>query len=117
MKKTRSQNRLHRHKRVRSRLSGTAERPRLAIWRSLSHISVQAIDDIKGHTLVAVTDQELQSKKNLKPMDKAVEVGKMTAEKLIKLGIKEIVFDRAGFAYHGRVKALAESLRQAGLKF
>ncbi|MBU1038787.1 50S ribosomal protein L18 [Patescibacteria group bacterium] len=117
MNNSRSQNRIHRHKRVRSHVNGTAACPRVVVWRSLKHISAQAIDDVKGHTIVSVLDKELDLKKELKPLAIAAQVGQLLGEKLVKLGIKEAVFDRAGFAYHGRVKALAESLRQAGLKF
>jgi len=112
-----NQKRVHRHARVRSRLSGTATCPRLAVWRSLKHISVQAIDDNKSRTLVSASDKELTLNKGLKPVEIAGKVGKLIAEKLIKSGVTTVVFDRGGFAYHGRVKALAEAARAAGLKF
>lgn len=114
-----SQNsRIKRHRRVRARLAGTAERPRLAVCRSLKHISVQIIDDVKAQTICAVSDHGLKGKKSaVKPTEAAQAVGKLVAEKAIAKGIKTVVFDRGGYAYHGRIKALAEGARAGGLFF
>lgn len=112
--------RLVRHKRIRKKLSGTAERPRLAVFRSEKHIYAQIIDDTKGVTLVAASTVEKAMREKLKKtwnVEAAKEVGKLIAERALAKGIKEVVFDRGGFKYHGRVKALADSAREAGLKF
>ena len=109
-----------RHRRVRVKISGTAERPRLNIFRSLKHIYAQVIDDVEGVTLVAAStiDTELASKVNSKTKkEQAVLVGQFVAERAQAAGINEVVFDRGGFRYHGRVKVLAEAAREAGLKF
>ncbi len=107
-----------RRKRVRAKIFGTSERPRLSVYRSLKHIYAQIIDDEKGQTIVAASDLEL-NKKNLgkNKTDIAYEVGKLIAKKALKKKIKKVVFDRNGFKYHGRVKALAEGAREAGLIF
>ena len=104
-----------RHRRVRGKLSGTAERPRLNIFRSNTGIYAQVIDDEKGVTLVSASTKELNIKSN--NTEACIKVGKSVAEKAIKAGIKEVVFDRSGYKYHGRVKALADAAREAGLKF
>jgi large subunit ribosomal protein L18 len=109
-----------RHRRVRVKISGTAERPRLNVFRSLKHIYVQVIDDTNGRTLAAAStvDNEvipLAKKKNKK--DQAALVGKTIADRANAAGINEVVFDRGGYIYHGRVKALAEAAREAGLSF
>ena len=113
--------RLMRHKRLRKRISGTPERPRLSVYRSEKHIYAQIIDDTKGVTLVAVStvEEELRDKLNQKTwnVQAAKEVGKIIAERATAKGIKEIVFDRGGYKYHGRIKALADSARESGLKF
>jgi len=112
--------RLVRHKRIRKKLSGTTERPRLAVFRSEKHIYAQIIDDTKGVTLVAASTVEKAMREKLKKtwnVEAAKEVGKLIAERALAKGIKEVVFDRGGFKYHGRVKALADSAREAGLKF
>jgi len=113
--------RLMRHKRLRKRISGTPERPRLSVYRSEKHIYAQIIDDTKGVTLVAVStvEEELRNKLNQKTwnVQAAKEVGKIIAERATAKGIKEIVFDRGGYKYHGRIKALADSARESGLKF
>jgi large subunit ribosomal protein L18 len=110
-----------RHKRLRKRISGTPERPRLSVYRSEKHIYAQIIDDTKGVTLVAVStvEEELRNKLNQKTwnVQAAKEVGKIIAERATAKGIKEIVFDRGGYKYHGRIKALADSARESGLKF
>lgn len=102
--------------RVRAKISGTAERPRLAVRRTLSHIYAQLIDDRTGKTLAAASDSELKDKK-LKKTDQATEVGKLLAEKAKAKKIEAVVFDRRDKKFHGRVKALAEGAREAGLKF
>lgn len=107
-------NRNRRQFRIRKYLVGTTERPRLAVYRSSAHIYAQIIDDSAGKTLVSESDLEL---KKLMKTDKAMEVGKQLAAKAIKKGIKEVVFDRGGFLYHGRVKALADGAREGGLVF
>lgn len=105
--------------RIRSRLAGTTIRPRLVVFRSLKHITAQIINDEISKTLVATTDKELSAtdKKGKTPVEIASKVGKLIGEKAQAKGIKEVVFDRGGVAYHGRVKALADSAREAGLIF
>lgn len=112
LKKT--QNRLARAKRVRARIEGTATKPRLSVFRSNTHISVQAIDDISGVTLLSSHDMAIKSGTKT---ERASAVGTAVAQAMIAKGIKECVFDRGGYLYHGRVKALAEAARQAGLQF
>jgi len=104
------------HKRIRRRLSGSSERPRLAVFRSLSHIYAQVIDDTKGHTLVTASSNE-KNGVNGGNVAGAKAVGKLVAERAQANGIGAVVFDRGGYLYHGRVKALAEAAREAGLKF
>lgn len=109
-----------RHKRVRAKIFGTKERPRLSVFRSAKHIYCQLIDDEKGKTLLSSSDLELKLKSQSKRKSKlliAYEVGKLIAEKALKKKIEKVVFDRGGYKYHGRIKALAEGAREAGLKF
>jgi large subunit ribosomal protein L18 len=108
--------RLRVHKRIRSRVSGTADRPRRAVFRSVKNISAQVIDDTKGHTVVAAGSSEKDSKNGGNVIG-AKEIGKLVAERAKDKGIKAVVFDRGGYQYHGRVKALAEAAREAGLEF
>ncbi len=110
--------RLRRHLSIRRRISGTPERPRLCVYRSNRHIYAQLIDDTTSRVLTGASTlaPELRGQKK-KPVEIAVEVGKLIAEKAKVLGIKKVVFDRAGYRYHGRVKALAEGARQGGLEF
>lgn len=118
--KSRSEARQHRHIRVRKKIFGTAERPRLNVFRSLNEIYAQVIDDNKGHTLVAASsiDHELRSKmKGLTKTEQARLVGRAVAERAKAKGIQKVVFDRGGYQYIGRVKALAEGAREAGLEF
>ncbi len=119
--KIKHEKRFRRHKRVRAKISGTAARPRLCVFRSAKHIYAQLIDDEKRKTIVAASDQELERKtKNEKRKTKvevAREVGKLIAEKALKKKIKEVVFDRGWYKYHGRVKAIAEGAREGGLHF
>jgi len=112
------QKRYRRHRRVRARIKGTAKRPRLCVFRSAKHIYAQLIDDEKGRTIAAASNGELKKSKKLKiKKAKAFEVGKLIAEKAKAKKIEEVVFDRGGYQYHGRVKALAEGAREGGLKF
>jgi large subunit ribosomal protein L18 len=109
--------RLRIHKRIRARVSGEAERPRLAVYRSLKHIYAQVIDDRAGRTLVSASSNEKDSKQNGGNLTGAKEIGRAVAERAKAKGIKQVVFDRGGYLYHGRVKALAEAAREAGLEF
>lgn len=112
--------RIRKHIRVRKKIIGTSERPRLNVFRSLSNMYAQVIDDTEGKTLVSAStlDKELASKIEFGGnIDAAKEVGKLVAERALNAGIKEVVFDRGGYAYHGRVQALAEGAREAGLDF
>ena len=111
---------VRRHLRLRKKISGTAECPRLCVSRSLSHIYAQVIDDIAGTTLVSAStlDKELKGKvSNGGNAEAATEVGKLIASRALAKGIETVVFDRGGYIYHGRVKALAEGAREGGLKF
>ncbi len=108
--------RLRRHRRVRGRLSGTAERPRLDVFRSSKHIYAQIIDDVSGTTLCAASSMDKGFGEYGGNVDAANRVGKAIAEKALAKGITTVVFDRGGFVYHGRVKALAEGAREGGLK-
>ena len=112
--------RLRRHRRVRRKVSGTPERPRLAVFRSLKHIYAQVIDDRSGRTLVAASTLEPDVKAQLDGKPKVAEaeiVGRVIGERAIAKGITAVVFDRGGFLYHGRVRALAEGARASGLRF
>ena len=109
--------RLKRHKRVRAKISGTAARPRLAVYRSNAHISAQIIDDVAGVTLVSASSHEKDFEGNGGNKEAARTVGKTIAEKAAAKGITEVVFDRGGYLYHGRVSELAEGAREGGLKF
>ena len=118
--KTRSVARNRRHARVRKNVHGTSERPRLNVFRSLAEIYVQVIDDESGRTLVSASsvDHELRAKmKSLKKSEQARLVGQAVAERAKALGIQQVVFDRGGYRYQGRVKALAEAAREGGLEF
>ena len=106
--------RARRHLRVRKKVSGTAERPRLVIYRSLKHIYAQVVDDATGRTLAAASDLTLAEGKKA---DKSLEVGKQIAARAKDAGITRVVFDRAGYRYHGRVKAVADGAREGGLEF
>jgi large subunit ribosomal protein L18 len=114
---------LHRrrvHERVRTKVAGTPERPRLCVYRSLEHIYAQVIDDRTGNTLVSASSLDKQTKKNLKGggnVAAAKIIGKAIAERAKSAGISKVVFDRGGYKYHGRVKALADAAREAGLQF
>ncbi len=107
-----------RHDRIRLNLAGTGERPRLAVFRSLNHIYAQVIDDASGTTLAAAStvEKELKGSKKTKSEEAAV-VGKLVAQRAKAAGVERVVFDRAGFRYHGRIKSLADAAREAGLEF
>ena len=120
MKLTRKESIRRRHRRVRRKVSGTAERPRLAVFRSNDHIYVQLIDDNQQQTLAAASTLEPTLKSDLKSgatCDASAAVGKLIAQRSIEKGITRVVFDRGGNLYHGRVQALAEAAREAGLDF
>jgi len=102
------------HQRIRRKLAGTGERPRLNVYRSLNHIYAQVIDDQKGETLVSASSIKMKTGGNVAA---AKEIGKAVAELAVQQGIKKVVFDRGGYLYHGRVKALSDAARAAGLEF
>ncbi|MBX6422024.1 50S ribosomal protein L18 [Thermosulfurimonas sp. F29] len=116
--------RLRRKKRVRKKVFGTPERPRLSVYRSLKHIYAQIIDDTRGHTLVAASSLSPEIRERWEELKKeggktavARAVGELLGRKAVEAGIRKVVFDRGGFKYHGRVRALAEGARSAGLEF
>lgn len=112
--------RIRRHRRVRARIIGTSSRPRLCVFRSASHVHAQLIDDENGKTIISMSDIGMKAKKSEKAGGKtalAFEVGKMIASLAAQKKILEVVFDRGGYQYHGRVKAVAEGAREGGLKF
>ncbi len=117
MRGSRSDARRRRHVRVRKALRGSAGRPRLAVFRSNRYIYAQLIDDDSGRTIAAASSRESALRKKTLTVDTATEVGKTIAARAADAGIETVVFDRGGFAYHGRVKALAEAAREGGLKF
>lgn len=112
--------RKRRHRRIRSRIFGTAERPRLNVYRSLDNVYAQVIDDEIGHTLVSATTLENELTSELEGKTKkeqAAIIGRVVAERALEAGIRDVVFDRGGYPYHGRVKAVAEAAREGGLNF
>jgi len=112
--------RIKKHQRLRNRFAGTAERPRLAVFRSNNHMYAQIIDDVAGNTLVAASTVEKAVKEELEKtnnVDAAAYVGTLVAKRALDKGITEVVFDRGGFLYHGKVQALADAAREAGLQF
>ena len=119
-KKSRQEVRVKKHMKTRNRFSGTAERPRLSVFRSNNHMYAQIIDDTVGNTLVSASTVEKEIKKELEKtnnVDAAAYIGQVIAKRAIDKGIKNVVFDRGGFIYQGKVKALAEAAREAGLEF
>ena len=119
-KESRQTIRVKKHMRIRNRFNGTAERPRLAVFRSNNHMYAQIIDDTVGNTLVAASTLEKEIKSELEKtnnVDAAAYLGTVIAKRAIEKGIKEVVFDRGGYLYHGRVQALAEGAREGGLSF
>ena len=120
MKMTRRESTRRRHVRVRRTVTGTSERPRLAVFRSNQHIYVQVIDDTAQHTLVSASTVDPEVKDKIESganCEASTEVGKLVAQRAIAKGIQRVVFDRGGNLYHGRVKSLAEAAREAGLEF
>ena len=112
--------RIRRHERIRRDIHGTAERPRLNVFRSLQHIYAQVVDDDQGYTLVAASTLDPELREQLDGMNKsqqAARVGKLVAQRAVARGLKLVVFDRGGYPYHGRVKALADGAREGGLEF
>ena len=119
-KQSRSEIRRKKHYRLRNRFAGTAERPRLAVFRSNNHMYAQIIDDYVGHTLVSACTLEKEIKaelENTDTVDAAAYIGTVVAKRAIEKGIKEVVFDRGGFIYQGKIQALADAAREAGLVF
>ncbi len=119
-KKSRQSVRIKKHKRIRNRFSGTGDRPRLAVFRSNNHMYAQIIDDTVGNTLASAStlEKELQSElEKTNNVDAAAYIGKVIAKRALEKGITTVVFDRGGYLYHGKVKALAEAAREAGLQF
>lgn len=117
MRGSRTDARRHRHFRVRKKVHGTATRPRLAVFRSNRYIYAQVIDDDQGITVASASSREGKLAKKTLNVETATEVGKLVGVRAKDAGIEEVVFDRGGFAYHGRVKALADGAREAGLEF
>ena len=120
--KTRRDRRLRRHRRVRGKVNGTGERPRLVVYRSLNHLEGQVVDDVQGRTLVGLSTlapsiRERKAAEGLTKTDLSRAAGKALAEKAREMGITSVVFDRGGYLYHGRVKAFAEGAREGGLEF
>lgn len=119
-KKSRAEVRVKKHQRLRNRFAGTAERPRLAVFRSNNHMYAQIIDDTVGNTLVAASTAEKSAKAELEhtnTVDAAAYVGTLIAKRALEKGIETVVFDRGGFIYQGKIQALADAAREAGLKF
>ena len=119
-KKVKSEVRINKHKRIRNRFSGTAERPRLSVFRSNNHMYAQIIDDTVGNTLVSASTLEKEVKAELEKtdnVDAAAYLGKVIAKKALDKGITTVVFDRGGFIYQGKIQALADAAREAGLEF
>ncbi|SHK47715.1 large subunit ribosomal protein L18 [Hathewaya proteolytica DSM 3090] len=116
-KNNRMVSRVRRHKRVRAKISGTSERPRLSVYRSSKNISAQIIDDVAGVTLISASSLEKDFSQAGSNKEAAKIVGEILAKRALEKGISEVVFDRGGYIYHGRVKELAEGAREAGLQF
>jgi large subunit ribosomal protein L18 len=120
LEKSKQESRARRHKRIRKKVFGLPGRLRLSVYRSLNHIYVQIIDDFKGHTVVSASslDKELRDKKShTGNIETAKQIGDLIAKRALGKGIKKVVFDRGGYLYHGRIKALADAAREAGLEF
>lgn len=120
MAKGKKEGRKRRHKRIRKKVFGIPERLRLSVYRSLNHIYAQIIDDFKGHTVISASslDREFKDKKSHKGnIETAKQIGELIAKRALERGIKKVVFDRGGYLYHGRIKALAEAAREAGIEF
>ncbi len=120
LKEDKNKIRLKRHLRIRKTIIGSLERPRLNVFRSNKHIYAQLIDDIKGHTIVSASTLDSEIKEQISSggnIEAAIKVGEIVAKRAIEKGIKKVVFDRGGYLYHGRIKALADSARENGLEF
>lgn len=117
MKASRTEARRRRHVRVRKKIHGTADRPRLAVFRSNRYIYAQLIDDVSGRTVAAASSQEKDLRKATLSVETAAKVGTLLADRAKEEGVEDVVFDRGGYPYHGRIKALADAAREAGLKF
>lgn len=117
MKNNKTTKRLVRHRRIRAKIKGTVLIPRLCVFRSNRHIYCQLIDDQKGKTMIIASDMELKSKSKIQKSKAAEEVGQLLAKKAVDKKIEKVIFDRGGYKYHGRIKALAEGARKGGLKF
>jgi large subunit ribosomal protein L18 len=120
MRETRSAARKRRHARVRARLFGTAQVPRLSVFRSLKHVYAQIIDDVAGHTLVSASTLDADIREQIAGLSKTEQakvVGQRLAEKALSKGVTQVVFDRSGYLYHGRIRALADASRESGLQF
>ena len=118
-KKTRYQGRIRRHRSIRKTLRGTPEKPRLAVYRSLRHLSAQVIDDVNEKTLLAITSASKEVSSAIaqgSKVEKAESLGKLFGERMKEAGIETVVFDRGGFLYHGRIKAFADGARESGIK-
>jgi len=119
-KKVRSEVRKNKHRRIRSRLSGTPEKPRLSVFRSNNHMYAQVIDDVAGNTIVSASTLQADVKEGLEKTNDvaaAAKLGEVIAKKALDNGVKKVVFDRSGYIYQGKVKALADAAREAGLEF
>lgn len=108
---------INRQKRVRAKIHGSADKPRLSVFRSNKFIYVQAIDDVSQKTIVGTSEKELKEAKGVKKTDRAFELGKLFAKKVLDKKITQVIFDRGSYRYHGRVQKIAEGLREGGLKF
>ncbi len=117
MSGTRATARARRHARVRKKLHGTSDRPRVAVHRSNRYISAQVIDDLTGRTLASASSQEQSLRERTLTVETAAEVGKLLADRAKQAGVESVVFDRGGYKFHGRIKALADAAREAGLEF
>lgn len=117
MRGSRASSRGRRHSRVRRKISGTAQRPRLTVFRSNRYIYAQVVDDLEGRTLAAASSQESDLRGSPLNVDTAAKVGSLLGERAKEAGVSSVVFDRAGYKFHGRVKALADAAREAGLEF
>jgi len=109
--------RIRRHTKIRKSINGTKDRPRLCVFRSNQHIYAQLVNDETGKVLMSVSDKDIKATKGEKKSDMAKEVGKLIAKKAIESKVEAVVFDRGGFIFHGRIKALADGAREGGLKF
>lgn len=114
---TRTEARIRRRRRVRKKVKGTGDRPRMAVFRSNRYIYVQLVDDVTGHTVASASSQEKDLRSGTLNEEKAAEVGQLLGDRAKEAGVKAVVFDRGGYKYHGKVKALAEAARKTGLEF